>query len=108
LHQEATTIPVTAGSSSCSFNVTVTQGPAATPYAFSFKDNTNNLNFAGPDTALLFTQGNIKYLAIVGATVATYDSTMEIDLALPTGSIQTGTFTSSTDPTSPCVKFFSS
>jgi hypothetical protein len=88
-----TTIPVTAGTSNCSFTVTVTAGAPAAPNVWSFTEGTANYGGA-TDSASIITQSGAKFLVIEGATV-TGDTVLTLAAYLPTGVVQQTTYTSS-------------
>jgi hypothetical protein len=100
----SSTIPVTAGSSTCSFSVTVVQGSGGgggttvndADSAWSFTSGTRffhgPFDGAGDSTIAGFGYG----IGLVGSTSATGDSIMTIVIFFPGGTIQPGTYRTST------------
>lgn len=93
-----TTFPVTAGGSSCSFNVTVVAGsagnnPNVSDTAWQFSQGTNS--FHGPMYDAFDTTVSGAYaLVLLGYSTATPDTTMQLTVYFSGGTIQPGTYSS--------------
>lgn len=109
------TVPVAAGSSNCGFTVTVAAGTGGggptdindADSAWQFTGGPNT--FHGPFYDVFDTVYNGAYsLVFLGYTPATGDTTMQLGILFPGGSIKTGTFNTNTpnNTTNPIGAFY--
>jgi hypothetical protein len=96
------TIPVTAGSSNCSFEITVSGSggeitdPNISDSAWSFTESTNSYNGAFFDV-FDTTRPDLGYgLVFLGYTPTSFDTVLQMGVLLPSSDIQPGTYNTNT------------